>query len=119
METSEFLSLIFVVLGTNLIWYLKLRRVESEYKRVCGVYDKSISIRDNQINIYKSYLNDICSGSLEKEDEAKTAYRVSTGWQSSMGSDAWIKEQVHIFNKQMEEMVMAGTRPTIDEEKGK
>jgi hypothetical protein len=102
--------------AVNLSWYLYLARKEEEHKRVCEVNERVIAIREKEIEILKGYMNDVCSGDINREENAKYQHRFKSGWQGSMGNDAWIKNQERIFHEQTAEMVMAGSRPTIDEE---
>ena len=92
--------------AVNLSWYLYLARKEEEHKRVCEVNERVIAIREKEIEILKGYMNDVCSGDEKREELAKYYYRFKTGWQGSMGNDAWIKNQERIFHEQMAEMVM-------------
>ena len=113
-------ALVFLIfsgfVAVYLSWYFHSARKEKEHKRVCLVYDKVIAARDAQIKELNIYMVDVCSGDERREELAKYYYRFKTGWHGSMGNDAWIKNQERIFHEQTAEMVMAGSRPTIDEE---
>ena len=86
----DLLSLLLAFIGPNLYWYFHSKRKEEEHKRVCGVYDRIVSIREKEIEILKGYMDDVCSGDINREENAKYEHRFKSGWQ---GNDAWIKNQ--------------------------